>query len=152
VTRKAARVQDAIAELEKALCAYLAEEETHGVPRDVSAESALGSCSPWLTKCLLDHLPTLALPWRVIDMRNGEPTKLVRDGYMDVIASVRRVGQGKRARPRWTAFVGNSLVSPPDVDDEGNVMPIDWSTMEEAQAACDAQLRRDGVTIVEVER
>ena len=152
MTRAATRVNDAIVELEKALGTYLAEEEAHGVPRDVSAESALGSCSPWLTKCLLDHLPTLALPWRVVDMRDGEPTKLVRDGYIDVIASVRRVGQGKRARPRWVAFVGDSIVSPPDVDDEGNVMPIDWSTMEEAQAACDAHLRRAGVTIVEVER
>lgn len=152
MTRAATRVNDAIAELEKALGTYLAEEEAHGVPRDVSAESALGSCSPWLTKCLLDHLPTLALPWRVVDMRDGEPTKLVRDGYIDVIASVRRVGQGKRARPRWMAFVGNSLALPLDVDDEGNAMPIDWSTMEEAQAACDAHLRRAGVTIVEVER
>lgn len=150
MTAKAARVESLILELETALRAYLDAEEAHGVPREVSAESVLGIASPWLTQTLLDHLPTLAHPWRVVDMRNGEPTKIVRDGYMDVIASVRRVGQGKRARPRWTAFVGNSLVSPPDVDDEGNVMPIDWSTMEEAQAACDAQLRRDGVTIVEV--
>lgn len=152
MSRSATRVHDALCELEKALGAYLAEEEAHGVPRDVSAASALGSCSPWLTQCLLDSLPTLAHPWRVVDMRDGEPTKLVRDGYGDVIAMVRRMGQGKRARPRWVAFVGDSIVSPPDVDDEGNVMPIDWSTMEEAQAACDAQLRRDGVTIVEVER
>lgn len=150
MTAKAARVESLILELETALRAYLDEEEKHGVPREISSESVLGIASPWLTQTLLDHLPTLAHPWRVIDMRNGEPTRLVRDGYMDVIASVRRVWQGKRARPRWTAFVGNSLVSPPDVDDEGNAMPIDWSTMEEAQAACDAQLRADGVTIVEV--
>lgn len=151
MSRAATRVYEAIAELEKALGAYLAEEEKHGVPSDASAESALGACSPWLVQTLLDNLPTLAHPWRVVDMRDGEPTKLVRDGYRGVIATVRRVGQGKRGRPRWTAFVGDALISPPDVDENGDAMPIDWSTREEAQAACDANLRESGVTIVEVE-
>lgn len=152
MSRAAARVNDAIIELERSLGAYLDEEEKHGVPRDVSAESALGSCSPWLVKTLLDNLPTLAHPWRVTDMRDGEPTRLVRDGWKDVIATVRRVGQGKRARPRWVAFVGDEMVSPPDTDENGDAMPIDWSTMEEAQAACDRNLREGGVTIVEVPR
>ena len=147
--RKAAAVSDAIVNLERTLRAYLDQEAEHGVPREVSAESILGECSPWLTQTLLDSLPTLAHPWRVVDMRDGEPTKLVRDGYMDTIATVRRVGQGKRGRPRWTAFVGNSLVSPPDVDKNGDAMPIDWSTRDEAQAACDSQLRAEGVTVLD---
>ncbi len=73
----------------------------------------------------------------------------MRDGYRDVIATVRRNGSGKRGRPRWTAFVGAELVSPPAVDENGDAMPIDWSTRDEAQAACDARLRESGVTIVE---
>lgn len=149
--KAAARVSDAIADLERALRAYLDQEEKHGVPRGASAESILGECSPWLVQTLLDHLPTLAHPWRVVDMRDGEPTKLVRDGYLGVIATVRRQGQGKRARPRWVAFVGDSMVSPDPTDENGDAMPIDWSTAEEAQAACDALLRSDGVTVLDVE-
>lgn len=146
----AKRVQGAILELDGSIHAYIFEEEKLGVPRDVSAESVLGAMPPRLVQLLLDHMPTLAHPWRVTDMRDGEPTKVVRDGYDGVIASVSRKGYGKRARPRWVAFVGDSIVSPPDVDENGDPMPIDWSTLEEAQAACDAQLRADGVTIVEV--
>lgn len=149
MSRKAARVEDAIRELDTAILAYLVEEEQHGVPRSVSAESVLGAMSPVLVQLLLDHMPTLAHPWRVTDMRDGEPTKVVRDGYDDVIASVSRKGYGKRARPRWVAFVGDSIVSPPDVDENGDPMPIDWSTLEEAQAACDTLLRRNGVVLVE---
>ncbi len=142
-------VRRAICELERSLrdCAREAGDSVAE-----AMESELSACSPWLTQTLLDYLPTLAHPWRVVDMRDGEPTKLVRDGYRDVIATVRRVGQGKRGRPRWTAFVGNAIVSPPDVDENGDAMPIDWSTREEAQAACDAQLRESGVTIVEAQR
>jgi hypothetical protein len=150
VSKAAGRLSDAIIELDRALHIYIAEEEQkHGVPRAVSAESALASMSPALVTLLLDHMPTLAMPWRVTDMRDGEPTRLVRDGYRDVIASVRRVSQGKRGCPRWTAFVGNEVISPPPIDDLGNAMPIDWSTCEEAQAACDANLRESGITIVE---
>lgn len=149
--KAAARVSDAIGELDRALEAYLAQEEKHGVPSDVSAESILGECSPWLVQTLLDHLPTLAHPWRVVDMRDGEPTKLVRDGYRDVIATVRRVGHGRRGRPRWTAFVGDSMVSPDPTDENGDSMPIDWSTLEEAKSACDAQLRGSGVTVLDEE-
>lgn len=150
MSKAAARVQDAIFKLHDALQGYLLEEEReHGVPRAVSAESALGAMPPALVTLLLDHMPTLAMPWHVTDMRDGEPTRLVRDGYRDVIATVRRVGQGKRGRPRWTAFVGNELVSPPPTDENGDAMPIDWATCEEAQAACDARLRESGVTIVD---
>lgn len=150
MSKTAAHVEDALIELDQALHKYLAEEERHGVPREVSARSVLGSMSPALVTLLLDHMPTLAMPWRTTDMRDGEPTRLVRDGYRDVIATVKRAGQGKRARPRWTAFVGDEIVSPSPTDDDGNPMPIDWSTSEEAQAACDARLRESGVTIVEV--
>lgn len=149
--RAAARVEDALHELDVALRSYLDEEEKHGVPREVSAESVLGSMSPALVTLLLDHMPTMAHPWRVVDMRDGEPTKLVRDGYQGPIATVSRKGQGKRARPRWVAFVGVSIVSPPAEDEAGDPMPIDWSTLEEAQAACDAQLRSEGVTVLDLD-
>lgn len=152
MSRAAARVQDAIHELDRALSAYLDEEENHGVPRAVSADSALGAMDPALVRLLLEHLPTLAEPWRVVDMRDGEPTKLVRDGYGgEAIATVTRRSQGKRARPRWAAFVGVHLVSPCDGDGADVVvgMPIDWSTCEEAQAACDSHLRHEGVTVID---
>jgi hypothetical protein len=112
-------------------------------------EWALSALPPDHVTMLLEHLPTTAGPWRVADMRDGEPTRLVRDGYTDVIATVRRVGQGKRARPRWTAFVGNTIVSPEALDRDGNAMPIDWSTCEEAQRACDEQLLEQRVMFVE---
>ena len=149
MSKAALRVQDAIHELEAALFAYCNEEEAkHGVPREVSAKSALGSCSSTLVSFLFDHLPTIAQPWRVVDMRDGEPTRLVREGYHGVIATVKRVGQGKRGRPRWVAFVGADVVSPPEVDEHGGAMPIDWSTMEDAQEAVDARLRSEGVTVM----
>lgn len=149
MTRLGAEVEDLLVRLDKALRAYLDEEQGHGVPREVSAESVLGVASPWLVRCLLDHLPTLAEPWRVTDMRDGEPTRLVRDGWQGPIATVRRHGQGKRGRPRWTAHVGDTVVSPPETDEHGDAMPIDWSTLAEAQAACDRQLVESGVVLVE---
>ncbi|MCH9836150.1 hypothetical protein K0U83_10840 [bacterium] len=153
VANLAGYVRRAIHELERALHDRVHEEAASGVPADVVLSTELAQCSPWFTRTLLAHLPTLAEPWRIVDMRDGEPTKIVRDGCRDVIASVRRVGQGKRGRPRWTAVVGDTVVSPPDVDERGDALPIDWSTREEAQAACDAQLRESGVVIVdEVQR
>lgn len=128
-------------ELEQALRAHLDEEHAHGVPRDVAAETVLRSASPWLTR-QLDHLPTLASPWRVVDMRDGSPTKLVRDGWRDTIATVREERQRKGRPPRWSAFVGGQLVCPPD-DSEY----VDWPTREAAQAACDAQLVESGVVL-----
>jgi hypothetical protein len=149
MSHAAKRVFLALHELDAALQAHIAEEAERHVPRDAAVDAALRTMRPGLVELLLEHMPTLAHPWRVVDMRDGEPTKLVRDGYRGTIATVRRVGQGKRGRPRWTAFVGNEIVSPPDVDENGDAMPIDWSTREEAQAACDANLRDSGVTIVD---
>lgn len=141
MTRAGGRVEAAVLELEAALRAYLTEETPHGVPEDVSAESVLGIASPWLTRKLLDHLPTLAEPWRVVDMRDGEPTRLARSGYHGDIATVRR--QGRRAPYRWAAWVGDGAVCPEDGEH------IDWPSLDEAQAECDRVLRRDGVTIVD---
>jgi hypothetical protein len=133
------RVSEAIVELEAALRDYLDHEATeHGVPREVSAESILGEASSWLTKTLIDHLPTIAGPWRVVDMVDGVPTRLVRDGLHGSIASVRRVG---RKVQRWTAWVGDAGVFPDDSEH------VDWASQEEAQAACDARLKADGVVI-----
>lgn len=140
----------AYADLDRALEEYIAEVIDHHSPREVAADVALREMPPRLVRTLLDAMPTLAGPWRVTDMRDGEPTRLVRDGYMDTIATVRRHGQGRRGRPRWTAYVGDDLVSPPDVDENGDAMPIDWSTCEEAQAACDHRLREGGVLLEEV--
>lgn len=147
MSRRAAAVTDAIFALDRVLHAYLDEEHAHGVPREVSAESILGDMPTRLVHLLLECMPTIAGPWRITDMRDGEPTRMVRDGYQDRIAEVKRHGTGKRGRPRWTAFVGDSLVSPPDVDENGDAMPIDWSTLEEAQVACDEELRKSGVRL-----
>lgn len=147
MSRRAASVTDAVFALDGALEAYLTEEQAHGVPREVSAESILGDMPTHLVHLLLEHMPTIAGPWRVTDMRDGEPTRMVRDGYQDRIAEVKRCGTGKRARPRWAAFVGSALVSPPEVDENGDTMPIDWSTLEEAQDACDEELRKSGVRL-----
>jgi hypothetical protein len=112
-------------------------------------EWALSMLPPDHVVLLLEYLPTTAGPWHVTDMRDGEPTRIVRDGYGgEPIATVRRVGQGKRARPRWSAWVGSAVVSPESHDAAGDAMPIDWSTCEEAQAACDERLREQRVMFI----
>lgn len=138
-----------LVQLDQALRDYVAEETAHHVPRDVAIECALRGTPVTLVRALLDGLPTLAGPWRVTDMRDGEPTRLVRDGHRDEpIAVVRRQSQGKRARPRWIAFVGDAMVSPePAHDENGDAMPIDWADSEFAQAACDTRLVEDGVML-----
>lgn len=112
---------------------------------------ALQDLAMWAVKLLSAHMPVIASPWAVTDMRHGEPTRYARSSCVDgaTIACVRRVSQGKRARPRWSAIVGTTdVVSPePDRDENGDLMPIDWSTVEEAQRACDARLREMSVRL-----
>jgi hypothetical protein len=135
------RVYTAIGELERALFAYLADVE-QAVPRAIAAKGVLSACSAQLTALLLDNLPEIAGPWRVVDMRDGEPIKIARYIGDGSAATVRRTG---RRDFRWCAWAGLEVVAPPGSE------YVDWPTLDEAKAACDAALREHGVLLMEGE-
>lgn len=111
---------------------------------DTPESVALRHLAVWAVVDLSKHLPVLAEPWVATDVRDEQPVRLVRKSIVDgtALVTVKR-GPAKRrdrGRARWLAYYMTDLVSP-----DGDDLPIDWPTMEDAKAACDARLAEEGV-------
>ena len=111
-----------------------------GIATAGSADVFLATMPARWVRALLDHLPTLAGPWRVTDMRRGEVTQMERAGWGgEPIAVVKRRGISS-----WSAFVGNTLIEASESEEAGS---INWPTCDAARAACDAHMAREGVLL-----
>jgi hypothetical protein len=111
-----------------------------GIAAAGDADAFLGEMPIRYVRLLLEHLPTLAGPWRVVDMRRGEATRMERIGWGgEPIAVVKRRGASS-----WSAFVGNALIEAPSSDESGS---INWPTCDAARAACDEHMAREGVLL-----